>query len=37
MDVDDYVQALPERSRGIVEELRRRARRAVPHGVEAIS
>jgi uncharacterized protein YdhG (YjbR/CyaY superfamily) len=37
MDVDEYVQGLPEQSRAVIEELRRRARRAVPAGVEAIS
>jgi uncharacterized protein YdhG (YjbR/CyaY superfamily) len=36
MNVDEYVQGLPEQSRAVIEELRRRARRAVPTGVEAI-
>jgi len=36
MDVDEYVQGLPEQSRAVIEELRRRARRAIPDGIEAI-
>jgi uncharacterized protein YdhG (YjbR/CyaY superfamily) len=35
--VDEYVRDLPEPAQAIVEELRRRARRTVPAGVEAIS
>ena len=35
--VDDYVRAQPEATQAILEELRRRARRAAPGGVETIS
>jgi len=35
--VDDYVASLPEDVQGIVEEIRRRAHRAVPEAVETIS
>ena len=35
--VDEYEQSLPESTRPILQELRRRARRAAPDGVEAIS
>jgi uncharacterized protein YdhG (YjbR/CyaY superfamily) len=35
--IDDYIASLPEDVQGIVEEIRRRARRAAPEAEETIS